>query len=336
MALHLSQSTAQPTPNGAAILGVGAYRPVRVVGNDEICSAIGSSDAWIQQRSGIVTRRFAGPDETIVTMAADAASKALAHAGIPPHHTGAVLLASMSYLYQSPAAAPQVAHAIGATGAAAMDVDAACAGFCHALALADGLVRAGTCEYVVVVGTEKMSDVIDPADRSTAFLFADGAGAVVVGPSPERDISPVVWGSDGSRHLLIAHSASWLDLRDGAATWPTLRMQGPEVFRWVLQEVAPATGRALAAAGLTVEDLCAFVPHQANLRLVHALAKALRLPPAVVVANDVITDGNTSAASIPLALDRLLASGRIPLRGKALLCGFGAGLAHAAMVVTLP
>jgi 3-oxoacyl-[acyl-carrier-protein] synthase III len=336
MALRLSQPAGRPTPPGAAIRGVGAYRPVRVVGNDEISPPMASSDTWIRQRSGIVSRRFAGANETVLTMASEAASKALAHAGIPPHRVGVVLLASMSYLCQSPAAAPQVARAIGATAAAAMDVDAACAGFCHALALADSLVRAGTCEHVVVIGAEKMSDVIDPADRSTAFLFADGAGAVVVGPSSERDIGPVVWGSDGSRHRLIAHSASWLDLRGGASDWPTLRMAGPEVFRWVLQEIAPVTKQALDASGLTARDLCAFVPHQANLRLVEGLAKALELPSAVFVANDVITDGNTAAASIPLALDRLLASGLVPPHGKALLSGFGAGLTYAAMAVALP
>ncbi|MFG2500690.1 beta-ketoacyl-ACP synthase 3 [Streptomyces sp. NPDC048441] len=331
--MTVGPTTASP---GARILGVGAYRPARRVGNDEVSGPIESSDGWIRRHSGIVSRRFAGDDESVVAMGAAAADKALAHAGVQASDVDMVLLASMSYLSQSPAAAPQVAHAIGGFGAAAMDVGAACAGFGYALALADGLVRSGTCRHVVVVGSERMSDVVDPGDRSTAFLFADGAGAVVVGAAREPGIGPVVWGSDGGRHRMIAHSSSWRDLRDDDVPWPTLRMRGPEVFRWVLTEISAACRRALEAAGVAADELAAFIPHQANLRLVEGLAKSLGLPPSVVVARSVITEGNTSAASIPLGLEALLAQGGLPAGGKALLSGFGAGLAHASMVVTLP
>ncbi|MFJ1754075.1 beta-ketoacyl-ACP synthase III [Kitasatospora sp. NPDC088134] len=322
---------------GARILGVGAYRPARVVGNAEVATAIDSSDDWIRRRSGIATRRFADPDETLVSMAAAASLKALAHAGVAPESVDTVLLATMSHLEQSPPAAPRVAHLIGANGAGAVDLGAACAGFCHALAMADGLVRSGHSRHVVVVGAERMSDLIDPADRGTAFLFGDGAGAVVVGPAAVPGIGPVVWGADGSRPGAIAHAHGWRELRSAdPPPWPTLRMEGQAVFRWAVETV-PRVGReALAAAGVSVDELSAFVPHQANLRIVDAAATALGLPPSVAVARDVVDTGNTSAASVPLALDRLLGEGRTGPGDLALLVGFGAGLSFAAQVVALP
>ncbi|MFJ3043755.1 beta-ketoacyl-ACP synthase III [Streptomyces tendae] len=321
--------------SGSRILGVGAYRPVRVVGNDEICTRIESSDEWIRRRSGIVTRRFAGPGETVISMAAEAARKAMAQSGTDPAEVDAVLLATMSFLEQAPAAAPRVAHLLGARTAGALDVSAACSGFCYALGLADSLVRSGDARHVVVVGSERMSDIIDPEDRSTAFLFGDGAGAVVVGPSEEPGISPVVWGSDGGQHHMIAHDHSWLDTR-GDGLRPYLRMAGPEVFRWATRVVPETSRQALAAAGLRATDLTAFIPHQANARIIDAAAKSLNLAPHTVIARDVVSAGNTSAASIPLAMENLLAQGALPSGAPALLVGFGAGLTHAAQIVTLP
>ncbi|MEU5743743.1 beta-ketoacyl-ACP synthase III [Streptomyces tendae] len=321
--------------SGSRILGVGAYRPVRVVGNDEICTRIESSDEWIRRRSGIVTRRFAGPGETVISMAAEAARKAMAQSGTDPAEVDAVLLATMSFLEQAPAAAPRVAHLLGARTAGALDVSAACSGFCYALGLADSLVRSGDARHVVVVGSERMSDIIDPEDRSTAFLFGDGAGAVVVGPSEEPGISPVVWGSDGEQHHMIAHDHSWLDTR-GDGLRPYLRMAGPEVFRWATRVVPETSRQALAAAGLRATDLTAFIPHQANARIIDAAAKSLNLAPHTVIARDVVSAGNTSAASIPLAMENLLAQGALPSGAPALLVGFGAGLTHAAQIVTLP
>lgn len=314
---------------------MGAYRPVRVVGNDEICTRIESSDEWIRRRSGIVTRRFAGPGETVISMAAEAARKAMAQSGTDPAEVDAVLLATMSFLEQAPAAAPRVAHLLGARTAGALDVSAACSGFCYALGLADSLVRSGDARHVVVVGSERMSDIIDPEDRSTAFLFGDGAGAVVVGPSEEPGISPVVWGSDGEQHHMIAHDHSWLDTR-GDGLRPYLRMAGPEVFRWATRVVPETSRQALAAAGLRATDLTAFIPHQANARIIDAAAKSLNLAPHTVIARDVVSAGNTSAASIPLAMENLLAQGALPSGAPALLVGFGAGLTHAAQIVTLP
>jgi 3-oxoacyl-[acyl-carrier-protein] synthase III len=314
------------------ILGVGAYRPARVVTNDEICTRIDSSDTWIRRRTGVVSRRFAGLDETIVSMAADATSKALVQSGTDPHDVDLIVLASMSRLEQSPPAAPRVAEQIGAERAGALDINAACAGFCYALALADASVRTGQARRVVVVGSERMSDVVDPTDRSTAFLFGDGAGAVVVGESERPGLGPVAWGSDGRRHELIAQSGPWAPGRNESY----LRMAGPEVFRWATYTVPRISAQALDAAGVAVEDLAAFIPHQANLRIVESVARALRLGPHTVVARDLVHSGNTSAASIPLAMEDLVSSRRTAPGGLALLVGFGAGLTYAAQVATLP
>ncbi|MFJ8492650.1 beta-ketoacyl-ACP synthase III [Streptomyces sp. NPDC094038] len=327
---------APATVPGSRVLGVGAYRPDRVVTNAEVAGPIDSSDEWIRRRSGIATRRFAAPDDTVVGMATAASVKALAQAGVAPDAVDTVLLASMSRLEQSPPAAPRVAHGMGARSAGAMDVGAACAGFCHALATADSLIRSGNSRYVVVVGSERMTDIVDPADRGTAFLFGDGAGAMVVGPAQEPGIGPVAWGSEGDRHEAIAHSAPWPAPGTRATAAPALRMDGPAVFRWAVATVPRTARAALAAAGLTVADLAAFVPHQANLRIVDGAATALRLPDHVVVARDVVHTGNTSAASVPLAVEELLARGAVPRGGLALLVGFGAGLSHAAQVVALP
>jgi 3-oxoacyl-[acyl-carrier-protein] synthase-3 len=267
-------------PPGSAILGLGTYRPSRVVDNAEVCRHIDSSDEWIRRRSGIVSRRFAGEDETIIAMASAAAAKAVARAGILPSDVDMVLLASMSHLYQSPAAAPQVASPVGALGASAMDLHAACAGFCYALATADALVRGGAARHVLVVGSERMTDVVDPHDRSTAFLFGDGAGAVLVGPSQVAGIHPVSWRSDGERHGLIAHSAPWPTTVSAAGPPPFLSMDGPAVFRWAVQEVPHTARAALRNAGVRPDELAAFIPHQANARITAALAKALALPPA--------------------------------------------------------
>ncbi|KUL31761.1 beta-ketoacyl-ACP synthase III [Actinoplanes awajinensis] len=321
---------------GSRIVGVGAYRPARVVPNAELVDLIDSSDEWIRRRSGIASRRFGAPEETVVSMAVAASLKALAQAGVPAESVDMVVLATMSHLRHSPAAAPEIAHLMGARSAGAIDVSAACAGFCHALALADTLIRSGTSRNVVVVGSEKMSDIVDPRDRGTAFLFGDGAGAVLVGPAAEAGIGPVVWGADGEHKDAIAHSASWLDLRDGTTPWPTLRMKGPMVYRWAVGTVPEAGRQAVAAAGIGLADLAAYIPHQANLRIVEATASALELPPHVAIARDVVETANTSAASIPLAMDRMLAQGEVDSGGLALLVGFGAGLTHAAMVVTLP
>jgi 3-oxoacyl-[acyl-carrier-protein] synthase-3 len=319
------------------ILGIGTYRPMRVVDNDEICKSLDSTPAWIESRSGIRSRRFAGPDETLAAMATTAAGKALAHAGIEAADVDVILLASMSDVTQSPSTATEVARRLGTAAVAAFDLSAACAGFCYGLGVGRGMILAGSARYVLVIGVERMTDVIDPTDRGTAFLFADGAGAMVLGASETPGIGPVAWGSDPGARDAIGHDRSYLDWRaDPTGGWPSLRMAGPQVYRWASYEMAPVAERALALAGVDAADLEAFIPHQANVRIIDLLANRLRLPGHVAIARDITTAGNTSAASIPLAVDALLASGQVASGGLALLIGFGAGLVYAAQVVELP
>lgn len=314
------------------ILGVGGYRPRRVVGNREVCEVLDSTEEWIETRSGIRERRFAGPDETLPVMAAAAADKALAQAGTPAAGIDLVLVASMSDLAQTPPLAVRVAHAIGARQAAALDVSAACAGFCQALAIASDAVRGGSARHALVIGAERMTDIVEPTDRGTAFLFADGAGAAVVGPGVRPGIGPVVRRADGAYADALRMTADWT--APGERPW--LRMDGRRIFRWAMEEVAPAALEAVRVAGVDPADLGAFVPHQANLRMIDLLAERLRLTPRTAVARDVVHAGNTSAASIPLALESLLAEGRATSGDTALLIGFGAGLNYAAQTVILP
>jgi 3-oxoacyl-[acyl-carrier-protein] synthase III len=337
---HLGPLPALRMPStrpGSRIMSVGSHRPSRVVPNDELTARIDSSDQWIRERSGIVERHWAAPDETVVDMAVAASGKALANAGVAPEQVSMVLVATVTHPYQTPSAAAELAARLGTRGAAALDVAAACAGFCYALALADTIVRTGTGEYVLVVGVEKLSDFLNLDDRGSAFIFGDGAGAVVVGPSDHASIGPVVWGSDGDQKDAITMTQSWTEYREAPGeVYPALTMQGQQVFRWAIGDVAKVCHQALEAAGVTVDDLVAFIPHQANMRITDSLVKSLKLPEHVVVARDIATTGNTSAASVPLALDRLVETGQLPGGGLALLIGFGAGLAYAAQVVELP
>jgi 3-oxoacyl-(acyl-carrier-protein) synthase III len=325
------------TPAHPALLGVGAYRPARTVGNDEVAAPIDSSDAWIVARSGIATRGFAGPAESLADMSTAAAGKALGEAGLAPDEVSLVLVTTMSNLRQAPPLAAEVAFRTGANGAGALDTGAGCAGFCYTLAVAADAIRSGSARYVLVVGVERMTDIVDPTDRGTAFLFGDGAGAVVVGPAEEPGVGPVRWGSDGSRAAAIAQPYSWAALRDDPSTPPpTLRMAGQEVFRWAVTALAPVAADAVRMAGLTLADIDVFVPHQANMRITDALVRGIGLRPDVVVAREIATVGNTSSASIPLAMEQLLASGQARAGQRALLIGFGSGLLYAAQVVRLP
>jgi 3-oxoacyl-[acyl-carrier-protein] synthase-3 len=319
------------------VMSVGVYRPKRVVPNSEIIDAIDSSDEWIKERSGIHSRRFAGADETVVSMSVAAAKTALERAGIPAQKLGAVICATVTYPFQTPSAATDIALQLGAPTVPAFDISAACAGFCYGVGLASDLVRNGSADYVLLIGVEKLSDFTDPTDRGTAFIFADGAGAVVIGPSQTPGIGPTIWGSDATAREAILMEPSWVDLRDPqSAGWPDIKMQGQTVFRWAVYQMAPVALEALNAAGITSQDLDAFIPHQANERIIDAMAKAMSLPESVAIARDIRTSGNTSAASIPLAMDALYAEGKIKSGDTALLIGFGAGLVYAAQVVQLP
>lgn len=321
----------------ARIMSVGTYRPSRVVTNAEVCEWIDSSDEWIQERSGITERRHASAEDTVVSMGAAAAQKAILAAGISSSDIGMIILATVSHPYPTPSAAVEVGELIGARGAPAMDISAACAGFCYGVAMASDMVRGGSATHVLVIGVEKLTDLVNKHDRGTAFLFADGAGAVVIGPSDTPGIAPVVWGGDGSQIDAINMTSSIVEFRDQPEIgYPTVVMAGQQVFRWAVTEMAKASNQALERAGITADQLDAFIPHQANNRITDALVRAIGLPESVPVARDIVTSGNTSAASIPLAMERMLENGEAPHGGTALLIGFGAGLVYAAQVVTLP
>jgi 3-oxoacyl-[acyl-carrier-protein] synthase-3 len=318
------------TTKYSRIYSLGAARGDLVVTNDDIAGPIESSDEWIRQRTGIITRRRAGKDQSLMDMAVVASNEAIKRAGIDPQEVGAVIFSTISHPYQTPSAASLLADKIGANPAPA------CAGYCYGIAQADALVRSGVAKYVLVVGGEKLSDFIDPTDRSISFLLADGAGAAIVGPSDTPGIAPTVWGSDGSHWDSVSMTASLLDFRDGEASWPTLRQDGMTVFKWAVWEMVKVAKEALVVAGVKAEDLSALVTHQANIRIIDELVKQLQLPENVVVARDIINTGNTSAASIPLAMDQILKDGVVKPGGLALQIGFGAGLAFAAQVVVLP
>lgn len=337
------------------IIGLGVYRPSVLVTNDDVCQWIDSSDEWIRQRTGIVTRHRAPAEVELIDMAEAAAREALEKAGIEGSQLGAVIVSTVTHPYATPSAAALLCDRIGATPAPAYDISAACAGYCYGIAQADALVRSGSADYVLVVGAEKLSDFIDNSERSISFLLGDGAGAVVIGPSETPGIGPSVWGSDGSKWNTIGMTHSLLDVRDlsdeaerdgagnaaavlgtEAKIWPTLRQDGQSVFRWAVWEMAKVAKRALDAAGIEPEDLSAFVPHQANMRIIDEMVKQLKLPESVIVGRDIADAGNTSAASIPLATHRLLQENP-ELSGKlSLQIGFGAGLVFGAQVVTLP
>ncbi|WP_210651727.1 beta-ketoacyl-ACP synthase III [Nocardioides sp. SYSU D00065] len=323
------------------IMGVGAYRPSRIVPNSEVVDAIDSSDEWIQQRSGIKQRRFATDEETIQMMSVASSRIAIERAGITPDQIDCVLVATVSHLLQTPAIAPAIATELGTEHAAAFDISAACAGFCHGVALGSDMVRGGSARHVLVIGVERLSDITDMTDRGTAFIFADGAGAVVIGPSQTPGIGPVVWGSDGEQYDLIRQREDWRDVvgsddSPGSGVMPHLTMQGNPVFRWASFTMAKVALEALDAAGVTAADLDVFVPHQANMRIIDAMARSMKLPEHVRIARDVAEQGNTSAASVPLALDRMIEEGDARSGDTALLIAFGAGLAYAAQVVTVP
>ncbi|MFH5212028.1 beta-ketoacyl-ACP synthase III [Antrihabitans spumae] len=328
-----------------AILGLGVYRPERLVPNSEVVDAIDSSDEWIQTRSGIKARRFAGEDESIIGMSVAASKDALAASGITADQIGAVIVSTSSRLVLGPAAGPQVATLLGMADTAGFDVGAGCSGFCYGLTIANGLIRGGTAKYVLVVGVERLSDLLDRADRTTAFIFADGAGAAVVGPSDVEGIGPVSWGSDGSQWEAIWQDKDFGTYFDEVAAAeaagttsvrPYIRMQGTKVFRWAATFLEQACRSAVDRAGLTMDDIDVFIPHQANLRITQALTRVLKLREDCVVAKDIVETGNTSAASIPLAIEEVLRSGQAKPGDVALVMAFGAGLAYAGHVLRLP
>ncbi|POX67272.1 3-oxoacyl-ACP synthase [Microbacterium sp. Ru50] len=323
-------------PAHTRIYAYGAARGQNAVPNDDLVGPIDSSDEWIRQRTGIVTRVRADKDTTVIDLAADAVAEAIQRSGVPADQVDAVIVSTISNPKQTPSVSAIVADRVGANPAAAYDVNAACAGFSYGVTQADALVRAGAARYVAVVGAEKLSDIVDPTDRTISFLLGDGAGAAIIGPSDTPGIGPTVWGSDGSKADAVGMNHTLVEFRDGTAPWPTLRQEGPTVFRWAVWEMVKVARRAIEEAGIQAGDLAAFIPHQANMRIIDEFAKQLGLPETVAIGRDIETTGNTSAASIPLATHRLLGENPELSGGLALQIGFGAGLVFGAQVVVLP
>ena len=314
---------------GARILSFGKYQPARVVTNDDLAATIDTSDEWIRSRVGIASRRIAAPDETVADMAVAAGGKALAGSGLSAADIDLVVVATCTPEVPIPNTAATVATRLGIVAPGAYDLNAACAGFCYALATASDAVRAGTARNVLVIGAEKLSQWVDWTDRSTCIIFADGAGAAVVGPvtgaGESPGIGPVVWGSDGGMadKICIADRNSFI------------HQEGQAVFRWATTALHPVALKACERAGVDPASLAAFVPHQANLRIVEAIARKLGAPQALV-ANDIVHAGNTSSASIPLALSRMIERGELSSGDAVLLLGFGAGISYAGQVIKVP
>ncbi|MDG4764997.1 ketoacyl-ACP synthase III [Solwaraspora sp. WMMD406] len=312
---------------GSRILALGHYQPSRVVTNDELAQLVETNDAWIRDRVGIVTRRIAD-SETVSDMAAAAADKALANAGLTPADIDLVVVATCTAIDRSPNVACRVAARLGIHAPGAYDINTACSGFSYALGTVDHAVRAGAARNAIVIGAEKLSDFTNWTDRSTCIIFGDGAGAAVVtatsGDEPSG-IGPVVWGSAPDKSDAV-RIEGWR---------PYVEQEGQSVFRWATTALAPLALQACERAGVDPADIAAFVPHQANARIIDGIAKRLGMPNAIV-AKDIVESGNTSAASVPLALSKLVERREIPSGAPVLLFGFGGGLTYAGQVVRCP
>ncbi|MGI8880383.1 MAG: beta-ketoacyl-ACP synthase III [Jatrophihabitans sp.] len=317
---------AQPSARHTRILGLGHYQPAQVVTNQDLIDrGVDTDDEWIRSRVGIAERRYAAPDETVVDLAEQAGSKALANAGVATDDVDLVIAATCTMPSPVPACAPQLAARLGIQAPGAFDVNSGCAGFAYALNSASAAVIAGQAKTVLVVAAERFSGWLDFTDRSTCIILGDGAGAAVVGGATEPGIGPVVWGSDGdlSEKVVINPSTGFFE-QDGQA-----------VYRWATTRMVPIALEACARAGVDPSELAAFVPHQANLRIIEMIAKKLGVP-SDRVARDIVESGNTSAATIPLALSKMVARGDIPSGAPVLILGFGSGLAFAGQVVLAP
>lgn len=309
----------------ARILGLGHYRPARVMTNHEIAKLVDTSDEWIRDRVGVATRHVAADDESVVDMGVAAAGKAMAAAGVEPGDIDLVIAASCTLEAPLPGASATIATRLGIPNPGAFDLNAACAGFCYGLSVANDAIRGGSARRVLLIGSEKLSAWVDWTDRGTCIIFGDGAGAAVIGPATTSGIGPVVWGSDGSK-------ASAIHIPDRHSF---MKMEGQAVFRWAVTAMGDVALEACRRAGVPPSEIAVAVPHQANLRIVDAIVRRLGATDAVV-ARDIVDSGNTSAASVPLALSRLVESGEARTGDAALVLAFGAGLTFAGQVITCP
>lgn len=331
MSKNITPSAGSPF---SKLLGVGSYRGSRIVTNEEMCNYIDSSDEWIQQRTGIVERRWATEDETVLYMGAAAGRKALANAKVAADQIDTVLVTTVSYHHPTPSLAAYLARELGCPKAATFDISAACAGFSYAITIADSLIRSGAGKHVLIVSSEKLSEITDLTDRSTAFLFSDGAGAVVLGPSEAPTIGAPIWGSYADQLDAIT-TESWPQAAK-AGHGSVIHMEGQAVYRWATTEIATKALAAVEAAGLTPQDIDCFIPHQANNRITEGMCRRLKLPESVKVSHDIALMGNSSSASIPIAMDAMLSSGEAKSGDTTLVIGYGAGLVYAGQVLVLP
>jgi 3-oxoacyl-[acyl-carrier-protein] synthase III len=323
-------NTAPSNSPGSRIVSLGHYQPARVLTNRDLESMVETSDEWIRGRVGIETRRIAAPDEGVDAMAAHAAEKALAGSGLAAADIDLVIVASCTAVDRSPNMAARVAGSLGLESPAVLDINVACSGFAHALAVADHAIRAGSATHALVIGAEKLSRFTDWTDRTICVLVGDGAGAAVVSASPTAQIGPVLWGSvpEQSDAVLIEVDPQF----PGPGRFS---QQGQSVYRWATTQLPGIARKVCERAGLAPEDLAGVVFHQANLRIIEPLARRLGAVNAVI-AKDVVESGNTSAASIPLALSKLVERGEVEPGAPILLFGFGGGLAYAGQVVSCP
>ena len=313
---------------GSRIVSLGHYQPSRVLTNDDLAQMVETNDAWIQDRVGIQARRIAAPEETVADMAVAAAEKALAASGLSSADIDMVAVATCSSVDRCPNVATRVANRLGISAPAAFDLNTACSGFSYALGTVDHAMRAGAARNAIVIGAEKLSDLTDWTDRSTAILFGDGAGAAVVSAVPgdgEAGVGPVVWGSAPEKGDTLKIEG-WR---------PYIVQEGQAVFRWATTALAPFAAQACEKAGVDLADIAAFIAHQANVRIIDGIAKRLNLPNAVI-AKDIVESGNTSAASVPLALSKMVERREVPAGAPVLLFGFGGGLTYAGQVVRCP
>ncbi len=313
---------------GSKIVALGHYQPSRAVSNTDLAGILDTNDEWIRDRVGIASRRVADT-ETVADMATAAAEKALAASGLSAADIDLVTVATCSSIDRCPNVATRVAARLGITAPAAYDLNTACSGFSYALGTADHAVRAGASRNALVIGAEKLSDITDWTDRTTAVLFGDGAGAAVVSATADGEepgIGPVLWGSAPDKGDVLTIEG-WQ---------PYIKQEGQSVFRWATTALAPFAAEACARAGVEPSELAAFVPHQANTRIIDGIVKRLGLGPDVVIAKDLVESGNTSAASVPLALSKLIERREVPSGAPVLLFGFGGGLTYAGQVVRCP
>jgi 3-oxoacyl-[acyl-carrier-protein] synthase-3 len=320
---------------GTRIVSLGHYQPSRVLTNAELEGIVETSDAWIRSRVGIETRRIADPDETVDEMASHAAEKALAASGLGAGRIDLVIVATCTALDRSPTMSARVAARLGLESPALLDINVACAGFTHALALADHTIRAGSATSALVIGVEKLSDVTDWTDRTTCVLVGDGAGAAVVTAADEPGIGPVTWGSVPTMANAVRIEVDRENGVPDRGSAGRFSQDGQSVYRWATTKLPAIARSACERGGVAPEDLAGVVLHQANLRIIEPLAARLGAVNAVV-AKDVVESGNTSAASIPLAFSKLVERGELPSGSPVLLFGFGGNLSYAGQVVRCP